>query len=94
MRYDAGVEDFLSMVKYASYVVTNSYHGFLFAVQYHKQVKVFLREQANIKISEVCDLLGLSDCICGDEIYSNVPYRLEYLRKESFDFLDMSLRLL
>lgn len=59
MFYEAGVEEYLSLVKYADYVVTNSYHGLIFCVQYRRPFVVFSREQADSKIDEVLSLLGL-----------------------------------
>lgn len=50
MRYDAGVEEFLSIVKHSAFVVTNSFHGLIFAVQYRRPMVVFTREQADSKI--------------------------------------------
>lgn len=35
--YDAGVEDYLSLLFYADYVVTDSFHGTVFSVLFHKQ---------------------------------------------------------
>ncbi len=34
----AGIEDFLSLIKYASIVCTDSFHGFVFSLIYQKQV--------------------------------------------------------
>ncbi len=48
--YEAGVEEFLSLTKYAECVVTNSLHGTIFAVQYSKPLCVFSREQCDTKI--------------------------------------------
>lgn len=62
MFYEAGVEEFLSLAKYAKYVVTNSFHGAIFAIQMHTPVKVFSREQADTKIDQLLDLLEISHC--------------------------------
>lgn len=61
MRYDAGVEEFLSLVKHAEMVVTNSFHGLIFAVQYSRPFYVFSREAANTKIAELLDMFGIHD---------------------------------
>ena len=45
MRYDAGVEEFLALVRDAAYVVTNSFHGLIVAVHYRRPFVVFSREQ-------------------------------------------------
>lgn len=61
MRYDAGVEEFLSLVKNAEYVVTNSFHGLLFSLQFKRPFRVFKREQADTKIGEILHLNDLEE---------------------------------
>lgn len=101
MRYDAGVEEFLSLVKYSDFVVTNSFHGLIFAVQYRRPVMVFSRTQAVNKISELVDLFGInkSMIVTGWEKYSEIDYdqvhmNIDAARKSSLDFLKMELGLL
>ena len=69
MFYEAGVEEFLSLVKNAQFVVTNSFHGMIFSVRFKKQFVIFSREQCNTKISELLEMFGLSDrmLVNGDE---------------------------
>lgn len=102
MMYKAGVEEFLSLIKNAEYVVTNSFHGLMFGVQFKKQFAVFSRETGDSKISEALDLFGLSQNLLTDkadrlvivENYENVHDRIEIARKESLDFLKKELSLL
>lgn len=99
MRYDAGVEEFLSLIKNAEYVVTNSFHGMIISVHYHRPFVVFSREQCDTKIDEVLDLLGLSNRkiitgkeICADNIcYEEVKSRISYAKISSKKFLTDSL---
>jgi len=99
MAYDAGVEEFLSLVKNAEFVVTNSFHGLIFSVQFRKDYVVFSREQADTKIAEISKLFGLSDRVLvnGDEEfnkeinYDEVHSRIDEARKESLEFLKMEL---
>lgn len=100
MFYEAGVEEFLSLVKYAEYIITNSFHGMIFAVQYQRPFKVFSREQCDIKIKEILELFGLSDhmLITGEENeslndinYDEVHSRISEARNESLKFLNMEL---
>lgn len=101
MRYDAGVEEFLALVRDASFVVTNSFHGLIFAVQYSRQVIVFSREQGDSKINEVLDLFGMKErlLVTGDEMipaatdYSSVYGRVEKARGMSLGFLKLELDL-
>ena len=95
MFYEAGVEEFLSLVKNAEVVVTNSFHGAIFSVQYKRPFYVFSREQCDSKIDEVLQLFGLRDrlMINGEEnIESNINWddvhkRIDEARNQAFDFL-------
>ncbi len=101
MRYDAGVEEFLSLVKYSEFVVTNSFHGLIFAVQYRRPIVVFSRSQAVNKINELIELFGMKDYlfVTGQESYSEIDYdmvhkNISITRQSSLDFLNMELGLL
>lgn len=102
MFYEAGVEEFLSLVKHAEYIVTNSFHGMIFSVQYHKPFVIFTREQCNNKINELLDLFGLKNhmLISGDEKFSDdinyhqVHLKIAKAREESMKFLKEELALL
>lgn len=99
MFYEAGVEEFLSLVKHADYVVTNSFHGMIFAVQYSRPFVIFSRFQCNNKIEEILGLFGLSERMLTestqtvtDEIdYTAVHKRIAAAREKSLEFLDMEL---
>lgn len=99
MYYEAGVEEFLSLVKHAEYVVTNSFHGLMFSVVFKRDFAVFSRESGDSKIFEALDLFGLRDHLltkCGTELllvldYDSVYDRIIKARKESMEFLDMSM---
>lgn len=96
MFYEAGVEEFLSLVKYAEFVVTNSFHGMIFSVQYRRQFRAFLREQCDTKITELLDMLNLKKCISENTIpidYDDIHLRMEKLREESLTFLKSELEL-
>ena len=102
MRYDAGVEEFLALVRDASFVVTNSFHGLIFAVQYSRPVIVFSREQGDSKINEALDLFGMKGRLLstGDETmpaetdYTLVHARLAEARRMSLVFLESELELI
>lgn len=101
MRYDSGVEEFLSLTKYAECVVTNSFHGAIFGIQMHRLIRVFSREQADTKIDELLGLLGLTEfkMITGKEIvpenidYDRVEQVLNRKRKESLEYLRTALEI-
>lgn len=61
MAYDAGVEEFLSLVKNCEYMVTNSFHGLIFATHFCRPFVAFSRESGDSKIAELLDLFGLGE---------------------------------
>lgn len=102
MRYDAGVEEFLSLVKHADYVVTNSFHGIIFSVQFNTPFFCFSREQGDTKISEILNLMGLNNriMVSGNEYvpdtidFDRVHRRIAEARRASENYLCFALKLL
>ncbi len=96
MRYDAGVEEFLGLVKNASMVVTNSFHGMIFAVQFRRPFYIFSRKLCDNKIEEVLELFGITDRLLetGKEPeatpinYDDVHANISTARKNSIDILN------
>lgn len=78
MRYDAGVEEFLSLQCNAEMVVTNSFHGLIFAVQMERPFYVFSREQANSKIKELMNLFGIEGRLLSNGYYNPDIYPIDY----------------
>lgn len=99
MAYDAGVEEFLSLVKHSEFVVTNSFHGLIFATQFRRPFVAFSRESGDSKIAELLSLFGLSDrlIVTGEEAFvANVDYdvvhsRIAPARIDSLNFLKLEL---
>ncbi len=99
MRYDAGIEEFLSLVKHSQMVVTNSFHGMIFSVQYSRPFIAFSRNECDTKIIELLELFGISDrlFINGNEPnpedinYKDVHRRIETEKLKSIDFLKREL---
>lgn len=102
MRYDAGVEEFLSLVKHAEMVVTNSFHGMIFAVQFRRPFISFSRDQCDNKISELLALFGITDRLFVDGTepepapvdYAAVHNRIGAERVRSLEFLNRALHTL
>ncbi|MBQ4614965.1 MAG: polysaccharide pyruvyl transferase family protein [Akkermansia sp.] len=99
MFYEAGVEEFLSLVHHAELVVTNSFHGMIVAVHYQRPFVIFSREQCDTKIDEVLSLLGLTDrkLVSGEEtLAADIDYKLVHnrtsaARPHSLQFLAQEL---
>lgn len=102
MQYSAGVEEFLSLVKNAEYIVTNSFHGLLFSVRFQKQFAVFSRETGDSKIQEALELFGLTDHLMTGYVpkqlavndYSYTHGRIAEARDDSMKFLKKELSML
>lgn len=99
MMYDAGVEEFLSLVKHAECIITNSFHGIIMSVQFQKLFYGFSREQCDNKTKELTELIGLSErmLVTGKEKtteyidYKSVFKKIDTARKLSIEFLKLEL---
>lgn len=99
MAYNTGVEEFLTLTKNADCVVTNSYHGAIFAIQYRRDFYVFTRTQAGNKISFLLDRFGLSGRLMTNSAqgekqpidYSAVWNLITSEREKSLEYLRSSL---
>ncbi|MFI3262884.1 MAG: polysaccharide pyruvyl transferase family protein [Rikenellaceae bacterium] len=62
---DAGPSEFLNLIHNASYVITNSFHGTCFAINFKKQFKTILRRtnRFNTRIEDLLNKLSLDDFI-------------------------------
>lgn len=102
MMYGAGVEEFLSLIKYSQCVVTNSFHGMIMSVQFEKLFYAFSREQCDNKVIELLQLMGLSDrllvtgqeSVMGKIDYEQVQSRIGNYRNESLGYLKKALTII
>lgn len=58
LNYSYGIEQFISLIKYADYVFTDSFHCLCLSVQYKKEVYAFPRKKEK-KVEDLCNILGL-----------------------------------
>ena len=104
-RIGASPEEFLALVRDAELVLTTSFHGTAFAVNYGRPVFTVVkdRESGDSRQSNLMKSLGLEDKVLtiSDAFpkaanarydYNIEQQRLEVLRKESIQFLTKSLR--
>lgn len=92
-RYGKTPEEFLGYVHNADYVITNSFHGTAFCVNYHKQFLAVKRTMYNNRIESLLEQLGLEDRYISQDTglnivdnmvnYDVVEAKLERLRQES-----------
>lgn len=99
-----GPEDFVSLISNATFVLTCSFHGTAFAVNFHKPFYSVLIEGMDSRVTSLLSQLGLSNRgmrsvndIDEKNIfnidYTTVEEKLNVLRKESLLFIDKSLSL-
>lgn len=96
-RLDVGVEDFLSLIQNAEYVITNSFHGTCFATQFRKKFVSVKVESTGTRARDFLKSVGLEGrLIDGKEDisvidtsidYEEVGKRLNYMRLTSINYL-------
>lgn len=96
-----GPDTFIGYIKNATFVVTDSFHGTVFSIQYEKPFYSYPPKGEELRISDVLSLLGISDrlIVSADDSfdadtvidYNSVNMILEEQRALSRDFLQESL---
>ena len=96
---DVSPEEWLYLVRNARYVVTNSFHGTAFSVNFRKDFYVEFSSLTNSRLAQITKALGLEDRIVGDtELipsaadYSVAEDVLRDLCKESWEYLSSALQ--
>ena len=100
--YDAGPTEFVSLIKYADYVVTNSFHASAFSVIFRKKFMVFnAKENGASRISSLLSLCGIVERQTSkgkdvSEIQKEIDYDAVYTKitpqiEKSKDFLAKAL---
>ena len=80
-EFGLSIEDWLSTIRNAAYVVTDSYHGCLFSILFGKQLKTFInKERGADRFRTLFDRLDSSE------------EGLEEFRKESLYFISKNLK--
>lgn len=98
-----GPEEFLKYISGAEYIVTDSFHGVAFSINFHKQFFVFDRqyvtEDQSTRIKSLLELVGISNVFeYGGDIdkakfnYDEIDKRLNAERRKSLDYLERSLK--
>ncbi|MBR4085149.1 MAG: polysaccharide pyruvyl transferase family protein [Lachnospiraceae bacterium] len=101
-KLDIGPREFLSMIKYADFVVTNSFHGTAFATTYKKPYVSIVSGKPDLRMESLLKQLGLSDHLVSKEFinvqrmintdYSDVQNKKIELRKSSMEYLERALK--
>ena len=64
----AGVEEFLSAIKNAKIVFTNSFHAICFSIIFNREFYAFSRA-CNGKVKDICELMGLEGRFLSNDIF-------------------------
>lgn len=95
-----GVIDWLSLIKNAEYVYTNSFHGIAFSMIFERQFSTTCLgadlKGRNGRIEELLNLTGMTDCMNGSIVRISEPQLtkcLESIKKVSVDYLKKAVTL-
>lgn len=99
--YDAGPEEFISYIANAEFVVTDSFHGTVFSLLYHKN---FLTVPHKTRGARIVNLLNVADVssrltdkfsedIASSKInWEKVDENLNVERKKSYEFIEKAIK--
>lgn len=95
------VEDFLSYIKYASFVVTNSFHGLAFSLLFEKNFNVVLAPGKQARCVSLLQQIGLmsrfvkeQNNISWDTIdYTGVNHKIDDIRQASINYLKRNIKI-
>lgn len=94
--YTAGPEDFLSLIASADFVVTDSFHGTVFSLLFHRQFLTVPHKTRGGRMQNLLSLCNLTERMTAsfkkelvlDPVdWNSVDHQLELARKESETFL-------
>lgn len=95
---DAGVEEFISAIRYANVVFTNSFHAICFSILFKVQFYAFSRAYSG-KVEDVCKTFGLEERYFADDNFvekTGIDYEKVYvmyqgIRERSDNWLNNAL---
>ena len=100
-KLDVGPKQFLSLVKNAEFVVTNSFHGTVFSSIYGKQFASVISGKIDKRRQSLMHQLGLENNLIKPEDFdlnkiaktdfSNVHQNIQNVRKTSLDYLNKAI---
>lgn len=107
-RVDAGPKEFIELIKNAKLILTDSFHGTIFSINFNKQFIAFDRNynqgsNQSCRVTDIFDALQLRERFVTNENelsavfdkkieYVDVNQRLDDLREKSKKYLEDSLR--
>lgn len=98
---DAGPDEFLTLIKNAKAVVTNSFHGTIFSIIFEKEFYTITRLNRNSRMKNILKIVDMEDRLIDkvEELekikvqdYKKVYYRLNVEKEKSKEFLNKALK--
>jgi hypothetical protein len=102
--YFKGPEDFIWCIKNAKFVLTNSYHGFIFSLIYEKPFIVLPHPTRGSRMRYLLDELGIPEKLIDNENdvpkkineidnikYENIKYKINLLKESSVSYLKKAI---
>lgn len=97
----ADPHEFLGLIKGASMIVTDSFHGTVFSILFHKQIAVINNASNPVRIRELLQNLSL-ECIeyniynkvvsLSDEQFDLIDIKIEKIRNETIEWIVQALK--
>jgi hypothetical protein len=97
---NAGIEEFITLLKNAFLIITDSYHGMCFSIIYKKNFLVISSKKEEARITTLVSHLGLKNLVTKNETievpvnieYSAVFQRLKKMQNQSIKYLEQVFR--
>ena len=93
--------DFLSLMYYSDFIITNSFHGTAFSINFNKKFFVYMPSGYTTRIISILDLVGLKDRVLTKTVtieqmhqdidYTGVNQIIETEKNKAIAFLQMTL---
>lgn len=95
------VEDFLALIKNAKYIITDSFHGTAFSLNFNKEFVIVYPEKFSTRLQSILEILNLKDRVAKNESdidvinkkinYNIVNLLLDEEREKSIKWLKQAL---
>ena len=77
--YDVSPNTFLNYIRYAKYIFTDSFHGTVFSIIFHKKFLTFYRYNCNSKVSKNTRIDSLFDMLKLDRMFN---YNIDKIKED------------
>ena len=84
---DMSPSEFLSLIIYSEFIISNSFHATVFSLLYHKQFVSILPPGNSMRIKDILDKVGLNERIINCDNISNIKDISEEKMKEVDDII-------